>query len=108
MAARPRLVIAGNVGGLPCIGWCVCFCRPANFLLKAPPKLSAAKDSIASPESDSNEVNTFNATVFPGVNFGDPSAPPPHALHGQSRSRLAWGSVWDPMQRLLVRYSRCP
>src|SRR5260221_13880641 len=103
MAARPRLVIAGNVGGLPCIGWCVCFCRPANFLLKAPPKLSAAKDSIASPESDSNEVNTFNATVFPGVNFGAPSAPPPHARHGQARTMLAVVSVCDAIQRLLAR-----
>ena|SRR5690242_17620880 len=57
----PSPVIAANASALQCIGRCVCSGSPANFRLKAPQRISAAKDCIASPESRSNEANACNA-----------------------------------------------
>src|SRR2546422_1054215 len=59
IAPWPYLV--GNGSGLQCIGRCVCGGSKKRHRLRAPPKISAAKDSIASRESDSNKVNACNA-----------------------------------------------
>src|SRR5260370_39403123 len=64
IAPWPYLV--GNASGLQCIGQCVCGGSPANLQLRASQRISAARDCIASPESDLNEVNACSArSLFP-------------------------------------------
>src|SRR6266436_3040474 len=59
IAPWPYLV--GNGSGLQCIGQCVYGGSKKRHRLREPQRISAAKDSIASRESDSNKVNACNA-----------------------------------------------
>ena len=57
----PYLVIAASANEWHCIGRCVCSGSLKGNQSKAPPKISAAKASIASPKSRSNLASVCNA-----------------------------------------------
>ncbi len=59
----PHPVIAGDASGFQCIGPCVCSGEKGSQS-KAPRKISAARDSIASQENHLSVANACNARLF--------------------------------------------